>query len=268
MVRIPLLVLPIFVLLISFPVSNSIEVSVRQSLVQFMQKLSSGNRQNDQNWGWNMTSDPCNDNWVGVSCDSQFQTVTKIVLDDFNFTGYFDASSLCMLNSLVVLSLTRNNVGGSVPAEIGNCEGLTHLYLRHNRFSGPIPETLSQLSNLKRLDISNNYFSGEISGLSRISGLVSLLAQENQLSGVIPDLDFSNLQEFNISHNNFTGRIPDIPRRFSADNFIGNPGLCGKPLNECPALAAPAPSPVAEAPESFKNKIKLIIFAFAIIAIS
>ncbi|EEF43835.1 probable inactive receptor kinase At2g26730 [Ricinus communis] len=223
--------------------SNSVEENVRQSLVQFMQQLSSGNRQNDQNWGWNMTSDPCNDNWVGVACDSQLQTVQKIVLHEFNFSGSLDASSLCMVNSLVVLSLRKNNIVNIIPEAIGKCKSLTHLNLRENRLSGFIPEGLSQLRSLTRLDISNN-----------------------QLSGKIPEFNFTKLQEFNVSNNNLTGPIPD-QGMFPADSFYGNPQLCGKPLNACPLSIAPAPSPVAEAPESYKSKILMALFALSILII-
>ncbi|XP_050213477.1 probable inactive receptor kinase At2g26730 [Mercurialis annua] len=243
MVRMSFLVLPIFIFLIIFPVSNSVEENVKQSLVQFMEKLSSGNGQNNPNWGWNMSSDPCKDIWVGVLCDSQLQTVRGIVLDEFNFDGSLDVSSLCMVDSLAVLSLRKNKISGLIPDEIGNCKSLTHLYLTENRLSGSIPEAISTLSNLKRLDISKNYLSGKIASLSGISSLASFLAQENQLTGKIPDFNFANLQEFNLSNNGLTGPIPDTLARFSAGSFYGNPGLCGYPLSACPPSAAPAPSP-------------------------
>ncbi|KAF2304704.1 hypothetical protein GH714_037535 [Hevea brasiliensis] len=186
-----------------------------------MANLSPGNGQNNQNWGWNLTSDPCNDEWVGVSCDSQSQTVKGIVLGEYNFTGTLDASSLCMVKSLAVLSLISNNIVGIIPEEIGNCTSLTHLYIRKNKFVGVIPDALSQLSNLERLDISNNHFSGVISTMSRISGLVSFLAQDNHLSGEIPEFDFVNLQQFNVSNNNFIGQIPDVQDRAEMHKNVG-----------------------------------------------
>ncbi|KAF2282908.1 hypothetical protein GH714_043328 [Hevea brasiliensis] len=217
--RIPICVLPILIILI-FPVSNSEEENVRRSLVQFMEKLSGGNMQHDPKWGWSNTSDPCNDTWAGVTCDSKSHTVKKIILDEFNLTGTLDAISLCSAQSLTVLSLNRNNISGLMPKEIGNCKHLTHLYLSGNKLSGDIPDSLSQLSNLKRLDISTNSFSGQVSGLSRISGLLSFLAENNQLSGTIPDFDFFNLEIFNVSNNNFSGPIPDVKGKFTVNSFL------------------------------------------------
>lgn len=226
--------LPILIFFL-LPIVNSEVEDVKKALVQFMDKLSAGNARRDQNWGWNTSSDPCKDKWMGVFCDNRQQSVRKIVLDGFNLSGILDASSVCMTKSLFVLSLNGNNIVGTVPKEISNCKHLTHLYVSGNKFSGKLPETLPQLNILKRLVISNNNFSGELPDLSRISGLLTFCGENNQLSGGIPQFDFTNLVQFNVSNNNFSGPIPDVKGRFGADSFSGNPGLCGRPLsNACP----------------------------------
>ena len=70
--------------------------------------------------------------------------------------------------------------------------------------------------------------------MSRLSGLINFLSQNNQLSGEIPNLDFSNLLQFNVS-NNFSGPLPDVKGRFSADSFSGDPELCGELISKaCP----------------------------------
>ncbi|OMO81565.1 hypothetical protein CCACVL1_12365 [Corchorus capsularis] len=229
-----------FLIFILFHLSKSEDEEVKQSLVGFMDKLAAAR---DKSWGWNMTSDPCKDKWLGVSCDSQLQAVRKIVLDELNLTGVLDIASVCKASSLSVLSLENNNVVGIISEEIGNCKRLTHLYLSGNQLSGGLPDSLKQLSNLKRFEISNNSFTGEVPDLSRISGLISFLVQDNQLSGQIPNLDFSNLIDFNVSNNNFSGPIPDVKGRFTADSFSGDPLLCGELVsNPCPPSAAPEAS--------------------------
>lgn len=241
--------------------SNSEEENVKQSLVQFMVKLAAGNKPNDRDWGWNMSSDPCNDKWLGVTCDSRLQHVKKIVLDKFNFTGELDARSVCMANSLAVLNLKGNNIIGLMPEEIGHCKYLTHLYVSGNQFFGDMPDSFAQLGNLKKLDISNNKFSGKLPDLFQISGLVSFFAQNNQFSGAIPDFEFSNFQEFNVSNNNFSGPIPDVKGKFAADSFLGNPDLCGKPLlNACPPSA-----PLSGMGKEHSSKDQFLIYSGYII---
>ncbi|KAG6745989.1 hypothetical protein POTOM_050499 [Populus tomentosa] len=225
--RILIWVLPILMFFI-LPKSNSEDENVTKALVQFMEKLSAGNSQNNQNWGWDRSSDPCignvnfNGTWKGVDC-LKSQNVKKIVLDKFNLTGTFDAASVCTAKFLVFLSLKENNISGFMPKEIGNCGRLRHLYVSGNRFAGDIPDTFPQLRNLKSIDISENNFSGELpTDMSRISGLLTFFAENNQLSGEIPDFEFSFLKDFNVANNNFSGPIPDFKGKFGADSFSGN----------------------------------------------
>ncbi|KAF8378315.1 hypothetical protein HHK36_029654 [Tetracentron sinense] len=234
--RIPIWVL--FILLIFLHITNSEEEDVTLSLIKFLGQLS--NNQIDPSWGWNLTSDPCAGKWKGVTCNARLISVKKIILDGLNLTGTLDASSLCNAKSLGVLSLNDNSINEEIPEEIANCKQLTHIYVSGNQFSGNLPDSLSRLNNLKRLDISNNNFSGELPDLPRISGLISFLAQNNQLNGEIPQFDFSNLVQFNVSFNNFSGPIPDLNGSFTRNSFLGNPELCGKPLpSSCPQSPPP-----------------------------
>ncbi|XP_052183519.1 probable inactive receptor kinase At2g26730 [Diospyros lotus] len=244
--------------------ASSEKREVIEALVVFMGKLSPGNVSIDPGFGWNPDSDPCTDKWKGVSCDGQLQFVRKIVLEQLNLTGVLDATSLCQTKSLLVLSLNDNSVGGEIPEEISNCRYLTHLYLSGNRFSSSVPINVSQLSNLKRIDISNNALSGELPDISRISGLISFLAQNNQLSGHLPRFDFSNLLQFNVSNNNFSGPIPNVNGHFNASSFEGNPALCGPPLpNPCPA--PPPAGKISKGPS--KNRF-LIYSGYGVLALA
>ncbi|KAH6757014.1 anaphase promoting complex 10 [Perilla frutescens var. hirtella] len=220
-----------------FGVTNAETTEARDALVQFMVKLSPGENQREVNWGWNSSSDPCKDGWKGVTCKRN--SVKRIDLDKLNLTGELDASSLCVAEALAVLNLSSNNVVGTLPEEISQCRSLTQINLHGNSFSGNLPASLSRLGNLRRLDVSDNGFSGNIPGLARISGLLTFLVQDNQLSGGIPAFDFTNLGAFNVSNNNLSGPIPDVGGKFDETCFLGNPGLCGKPLSE----ACPPPPP-------------------------
>ncbi|XP_057772615.1 probable inactive receptor kinase At2g26730 [Salvia miltiorrhiza] len=220
-------------ILISPSTSNAETDEVRNALALFMKTISLGNA--EANWGWNATSDPCNDGWKGITCYNNTPTVRKIVLDDLNLTGTIDAAALCAAASLTVLSLNSNRVAGPLPEDISKCRKLTHIYLHGNSLSGSLPASLSRLNNLKRFDVSGNGFSGGIPDFSRISGLLTFLAQNNRLNGSMPNFDFSNLDDFNVSNNDLSGAIPDGGGGFNASRFSGNPRLCGPPLpNTCP----------------------------------
>ncbi|CAN1846102.1 Probable inactive receptor kinase At2g26730 [Linum perenne] len=256
--------IPIWVLLIStlvlIPGSSSESEDVRESLVEFIGKLSNGSFPQDPSWGWNSTSDPCTDKWRGVECDTKGLQVKKITLDDFNLTGSIDAESLCAAPGLSVLSMNRNMINGGLPEEIGDCRRLTHLYLSGNKLSGSVPEELSKLNNLKRFDISNNSFSGPLPELSRVSGLLSFLVEDNDFSGGIPSgFDFTNLEKFNVSNNNLSGPVPDVGSKFGTESFSGNGNLCGKPLSSsCPE--SPPISP-PNTPHKNRSRDQFLIYS-------
>ncbi|XP_027124887.2 probable inactive receptor kinase At2g26730 [Coffea arabica] len=241
-------------------------VEVRQALVQFLDNIYPANAGRDASWGWNLSSDPCDARWKGVDCRGT-SSVRKIVLNEINLTGILDASSLCVTRSLAVLSLNDNNVFGNLPEEISNCSRLTHLYLSGNNFTGNLPKSLSRLNNLKRIDISNNRFSGALPDLSRISGLLSFLAENNQLSGEIPDFDFSNLAKFNVSYNNFSGPVPNEDGHFGPSSFLGNPELCGQPLSIACPTPPPVPAPTPAKKKHSSSKQYLIYSGYAILAL-
>uniref|UniRef100_A0A0E0MMC6 non-specific serine/threonine protein kinase n=1 Tax=Oryza punctata TaxID=4537 RepID=A0A0E0MMC6_ORYPU len=62
------------------------------------------------------------------------------------------------LKGLQFLNLSRNNLSGSIPNDIGNMTALESLDLSCNAFSGLIPTNISSLTFLSSLNLSNNTF--------------------------------------------------------------------------------------------------------------
>jgi len=77
------------------------------------------------NTGWNVTNTPCS--WEGITCNDEGH-VTKI-------------------------ELQRNQLSGSLPAEIGTLTHLQWLYLYNNQLSGSIPAALGNLNRLETLSL-------------------------------------------------------------------------------------------------------------------
>ncbi|KAI9082878.1 hypothetical protein K1719_035208 [Acacia pycnantha] len=121
-----------------------------------------------------------------------------------------------ILQFVVNLDLSNNNLVGSIPLELFSLIGLIGLNLSHNHFKGEIPEIIGDMKSLESFDISCNQILGKIpKSMSKITTLNHLNMSYNYLSGPIP------------TENQFlTLNDPSI--------YVGNRYLCGIPLpNKC-----------------------------------
>ena len=112
---------------------------------------------------------------------------------------------------VIWLQLSRNQLTGEIPPELGGLSNLTWLDLSRNGLTGEIPPELGGLSNLTGLSLDENQLTGQIPPeLGGLSNLTVLYLYGNQLTGEIPPElgDLSNLESLGLSHNQLTGEIP------------------------------------------------------------
>ncbi|KAL8161313.1 hypothetical protein V2J09_012802 [Rumex salicifolius] len=142
------------------------------------------------------------------------------------------------LNYLQILDLSHNFFNGSLPSLVLQCKKLRVLDLSGNNFTGLLPDGFgTKLASLESLNLSYNKFNGsipsDIGNLSSLQGTIDL--SHNQFSGSIP-ASLGNLPEnvyIDVTYNNLSGPIPlnGALMNRGPTAFLGNPGLCGSPLN-------------------------------------
>ncbi|CAA7398246.1 unnamed protein product [Spirodela intermedia] len=158
---------------------------------------------------WNEDDrDPCG--WSGVRCDPRTGRVVELLLDGFSLSGKI-GRGLFQLQSLQTLSLSRNNLSGSL-TPFTKMENLREVDLSENSLSGTIPdEFFSQCKSLRSVSLAKNSLSGGIPpSLGSCSTLASLNLSSNQLSGSLPgNLWWLNaLRTLDLSFNLLSGEIP------------------------------------------------------------
>ena len=183
---------------------------------------------NNTNW---LSSLPLSD-WHGVTVDSN-GCVAVLTLSDNQLTGSIPAQ-LGNLTNLQDLRLFSNQLTGTIPVELGNLANLSWLELSSNQLTGSIPSSLGNLSDLRTLSLHTNQLTGAIpASLGNLANLEHLSLRNNQLTGTIP-AELGNLAvllRLWLENNQLTGTIPSSFTGLGALSqfyFYLNPGLCAQ----------------------------------------
>jgi len=132
-------------------------------------------------------------------------------INDNNLGGVLPEIASNFSKKLKKMIFGRNQIRGSIPAEIGNLVSLDTLTLEENQFTGIIPSSLGKLPNLGVLFLNGNRISGSIpSSLGNITSLIAIDLGYNNLQGSIPPSlgNCQNLLALALPQNNLSGPIP------------------------------------------------------------
>ena len=155
----------------------------------------------------NWLSTPLED-WHGVGVSQG--RVTSLTLTKDSLRGTLPAE-LGDLTALTYLDLSDNQIRGSIPASLGNLTRLSRLYLHRNQLSGEIPASIGSLEELVELFLFRNQLNGDIpASLGNLTELRELWLFINELTGEIPEElgELTNLNTLWISDNQLSGFLP------------------------------------------------------------
>ncbi|XP_028789514.1 receptor-like protein EIX2 [Neltuma alba] len=117
-----------------------------------------------------------------------------------------------IVENLVVLNLSSNNLSGELLGCWDHFKSLQILDLSNNQLSGRIPNSMGSLSQLKQLVLQHNCFTGGLPSFKNATKLGMLDLGENNLSGPIPPSwtrdNLKELETVSLRMNKLDGKLP------------------------------------------------------------
>ncbi|XP_047334452.1 LRR receptor-like serine/threonine-protein kinase ER2 [Impatiens glandulifera] len=131
------------------------------------------------------------------------QTLTRLDLKHNYLSGSISPGYLP--SSLQYLSLSWNNLDGTLDRVLIKLNKLNYLELSMNKFTGIIPGILFSFP-INNLQLQRNFFTGPVLPFHQVS-IPTIDLSFNRLNGEISPL-FSGVQSLYLNNNRFTGEVP------------------------------------------------------------
>ncbi|KAG5574051.1 hypothetical protein H5410_063817 [Solanum commersonii] len=198
--------LQFFTLLYLFTVTFA---STEETTALFKWKATFKNQNNSLLASWTPSSDSCSD-WYGVICING--RVNTLNITNASIIGTLYAFPFSSLPFLEYLNLSRNNLFGTIPPEIGYLTNLVYLDLHINHISGSIPPQIGSLAKLQIIRLFDNHLTGPIpETIGYLRSLTKLSLSINSLTGSIPASlgNLTNLSFLFLHVNHLSGSIPE-----------------------------------------------------------
>ena len=191
--------------------------------------------------------------WSGVTCDDETRMITGLEMQSNSLQGFIP-SELGSLNSLLLLDLSQNEIGSTIPSSLSETP-VVELILSDNELVGPFPDSLYNKETIEHVCIDRNNYEGAMPtwanmpslryiyafdnnfvgtldpAIGTLTELHTIAFNNNKLEGTIPSTftALKNLEVFEVANNNLQGEIPEgilgLPRLrylwLASNNFSG-----------------------------------------------
>eukprot|EP00261_Vitis_vinifera_P036272 XP_019077515.1 PREDICTED: LRR receptor-like serine/threonine-protein kinase GSO1 isoform X2 [Vitis vinifera] len=146
---------------------------------------------------------------IPLSRGESMLDLNYLSLSENQITGTIP-DSIGHITSLRVIDFSGNNLTGSIPSTINNCFSLIVLDLGNNNLSGTIPDSIGHITSLQVIDFSRNNLTGSIPyTIGNCSSLIILDLGNNNLSGMIPKSlgQLQWLESLHLNDNKLSGEL-------------------------------------------------------------
>lgn len=180
---------------------------------------------------WEKSGNKSGKPWTGVVFDPNGLLRSLILCNQSLYASQIP-ENIDILQNVVYLDFSDNEIGGFFPTELCKLSNLQHLFLNNNSLEGPLTPDISQLNKLKTLNLGGNQLTGFLpSEISALEVLKSLTLSSNKFEGSIPEevLMLEHMTALDFSSNALTGPIPDLSDLISLERLV----LSGNQFTGC-----------------------------------
>ncbi|XP_044978035.1 LRR receptor-like serine/threonine-protein kinase GSO1 [Hordeum vulgare subsp. vulgare] len=192
---------------------------------------------------WSMANSTSLCRWRYITCDSAGH-LSELNLGGARLNGTLDELDFSAFPHMEKLTLSRNDLHGTIPAGIGNLTSLVVLRIFDNpSLRGAIPRTIGQLKHLVVLELDGLGLGGSLPGeIGNLTSLENLNLNLVVLTGSIPPTIgmLVKLRVLDLENNNLTGIIPveignmtELQYMHFQDNYLEGslPGTISRLIN-------------------------------------
>lgn len=169
--------------------------------------------------------------WERVTCDAGGSTVERLTLSSNNLAGTLP-SEIGNLSNLLYLGLSRNQLGGQIPPELGLLTRLQTLSMSDGYFSGGLPPGIGQLTSLTTLNLARNFLSGPLPNeIGSLVNLETLDLRANAFSAIPPTIgNLTKLKKLDLGWNSVSGLVPELGNLTRVEELYLEYNQTGGPL--------------------------------------
>jgi len=149
--------------------------------------------------------------WENVVCrDGRVSELQLGGSNGFRLSGTI-ATEISLLENLVALDISNNDLYGSIPPQIGDLQNLGILDLENGNLTGSLPTEIGELTELYFFVLSSNEINGSIpTEIGKMKSSYAISFAGNALTGPIPSEigEIKNLAYLHLGDNLLTSTIP------------------------------------------------------------